>query len=76
MIERGLQTQRADRWSKTPAEVGQPLDEMRRQPEVIRTELAVVFALAQSRVCEWLPISVDQLILLQLRVELESVKQN
>jgi len=54
---------------QTPAEMGQPLDEVRRQPEIIGAHLPVVFALAQRRIGEWLAVRIYQLVSLQLGVE-------
>src|SRR5204863_167711 len=66
VVERRRQAEGADRRPEPPPEVGQPLDEVRREPEVGRTELAVVLALAQagaggrlagSKLNRWLPSS-------------------
>ena len=59
VIERCLQPQRADRRPKAPTEVTEPLDEMRRQPEIIAAKLPVVFALAQRGIGKRLAIRVD-----------------
>src|ERR1700730_8764802 len=76
MIEGGLETERANRWSKSPAQMRQPFDEMRRQPKVIGAHLPVVLALAQSRIGERLAIGVYQLVFLKFIVELERIQQD
>ena len=58
MIERSLQPERADRWAKAPAQMREPLDEVWRQPKIIRAQLPIVFALAQSRIGKRLAIGV------------------
>src|SRR5258706_8818413 len=76
MIKGSPKAQRADGWSEAPTEVGQPLDEVRRQPKVVGAKLPVVFAFAQSRIGEGLAVGVDQLVFLQLLVQFERVKQH
>ena len=76
MVERGLEAERADRRPEAPAEVRQPLDEVGRQPEIVGAQLAIVFALAERRVCKSLAVGVDELVSPQLVVELEGVEQD
>ena len=54
----------------------QPLDEMRRQPEIVRAQLPVVFALAEGSIGKGLAVGIDQLVSLQLIVEGERVQQH
>src|SRR5258707_14290702 len=76
MSEGGVKAEGADGWSEAPTEMGQPLDEVRRQPKVVGAKLPVVFAFAQSRIGEGLAVGVDQLVFLQLLIQFEGVKQH
>ena len=69
------QAERGDRRPETPAEMRQPLDEMRRQPEIVGAQLPVVFALAERGVGKGLAVGIDQLVLLQFVVERQRVEQ-
>ena len=75
MVERGLETERADRGTEAPAEMAEPLHEVGREPEVVRAELAVVLPLAERRVGEGLADGVHELVLLQLVVEPDEVEE-
>src|SRR6185369_9859984 len=46
-------------------------DKVRRQPEVVRTKLSIVFAFAQRSIGERLSVSVDKLVLLQLIIKIQ-----
>src|SRR3984893_1941391 len=48
-----------DRRTKAPAEMTQPLDEMRRQPEIIRTQLPIVLALTERCIGKRLAVGID-----------------
>src|SRR5271166_4163191 len=65
-----------DRRTKTPAEMTQPLDEMRGQPEIVGTQLTIVFSLTERRVGKGLPIGIDELVFFQLFVEVKGVEQH
>ena len=75
VIERAFEPERGDRRPEAPAEMRQPFDEMRRQPEIVGAQLPVVLALAQRGVGEGLPVGVDQLVLLELVVELDRLDE-
>src|SRR6185369_6160379 len=51
------------------------LYEVRRKPEVVGAELAIVFTFAQRRIGKRLTISVDEFVFLQLVVELVRLEQ-
>src|SRR5687768_3421546 len=51
--------------------MGQSLDESRPEPKVVGSELTIIFTLTQSGVGKGLSVSIDQLVLLQLIVEVE-----
>ena len=76
VVEGAGQSERGDRRTEAPAEMPEALDEMRRQPEIVGAQLAIVLALAESGVGESLAVGVDELVFLQLVVEPKRVEQS
>ena len=69
VVERAGEPESRDRRSEPPAEMTQPLDEMRGQPEIVRAQLPVVFALAECRIGKGLAVGIYELVSLQLLVK-------
>jgi hypothetical protein len=76
VIEGTGEPQRGDGRTKAPAEMTQPLDEMRRQPEIIGAQLPVILPLTECGVGKRLAVGVDELVFLQLIVEGQGVKEH
>jgi len=76
VIEGAGETECGDRGAKAPAEMTQPLDEMRGEPEIVGAQLPVVLAFAKCGIGESLAVGIDELVFLQLLVEGQCVEQD